>query len=77
MSKFSLTGDEASRVMLDGLVDRIRSELRVRILARIEPDIEAAIDASLEAFKVAIDEVQEPGFFGHTIRVLIERKDKT
>jgi hypothetical protein len=73
-STFSLTGDEASRAMLDGLTSRIRSELRELILKRIEPDIEAAIDASIDALKLTIESYRDPAYLRDTVRVIVERK---
>ena len=72
--KPEFTGEEASRAMLDGLMSRIRSELREIILARIEPDIEAAITASLSAFEAAIYSYRDAPGMRDVVKVIIERK---
>lgn len=70
----SIDSDTVSKAMLDGLISRIRDELRNRILESINPEIEAAIDAALKSFDVAIKGYHEPHELRNTIRVLIERR---
>jgi hypothetical protein len=71
-----LTGDEASKAMLQGLTALIRTKLRERILESIEADIEAAIDGALQSFEASIHSFRDHGDMRDTIHVLIERKDK-
>lgn len=71
----AFTGEEAQKAMLDGLISRIRSELRERIIASIEPDIAAAIDAAIDGFKVGIESYREAHNMRDTIRILVDRKD--
>lgn len=69
-----ITGDEASKAMLDGLTNLIRDKLRERIMARLKPDIDAAIEEALSAFKVTIESYHEMQYMRDTIRVLVENK---
>lgn len=71
-----LYSEEASKLMLDGLTDGIRSRLREIIIERIEPDIQTAIEAGLASFKASIESYLDPSEMRNTIRVLIERKDQ-
>jgi hypothetical protein len=68
------TTADASQAMLQGLLDRIRADLKVRILERIEPDIEAALDSAIAAFKVSINRKLDASDAIEVIKVLIERR---
>lgn len=71
-----IDSDAVAEAMIDGLMSRVRSELRARILERIEPDISAAVDAAAASFEVAVKAYHEPHERMATVRVLIERRDK-
>ena len=70
----SITSDQASQAMIDGLISRIRESLRARIMERIQPDIDDAIDESVKSLKVAIEAYRDPSMMTDTVRVLIERR---
>jgi hypothetical protein len=71
-----IDSDAVSEAMIDGLMSRIRSELRARILERIEPDIASAVDVAAEKFLIAVKAYHEPHEMMTTVRVLIDRRDK-
>lgn len=69
----SITSDDASKAMLDGLTSMVRQRLRERILEVVEPEIEAAVDAALGQFKASIETYRDPLHMRDTVRVLIEK----
>jgi len=74
--KFEFTGEQASKAMLEGLVNLIKQKLRERILEKIESDIQTAIDESLKAFEINLTSYKDFGMGRDIVRILIERKDK-
>jgi hypothetical protein len=69
-----LTSDEVASAMIEGLTDRIRSELKKRITERIEPDIDAAVEAALASFKSTIETMTDGYHMQNVVRVLIDRR---
>lgn len=72
----AFTGEEASKAMLEGLMSRIRTELKDHILARIDSDVDSAVDAALESFQAAIHSYRDPMHMRDVVKIIIERKDK-
>lgn len=59
--------------MLQGLIDRLRANLRERLLAAIEPDLNKIIDEAIEDLKVTILSQREV-FGDMMIKFLVEKK---
>jgi len=69
-----VTSDILEQAMIEGLLNRIRIELRASILKRIEPDIEQAIEAALKTFEVAIKKTHSEMDMSTLVKVIIEMK---
>ena len=67
MALANLTTASAHQAMVDGLVGRIRAEMRERILEAIEPALEASITASVEALRIGVETMLHPHSMGMTI----------
>ncbi len=68
------TSEMATKAMLDGLTDRIRSDLKARILEKIEPDINAAVEASIESLKLAIESHRDYTHMQDVIKFIVEKR---
>ena len=66
-----MTADIAAQAMMDGLLNRIRIELRQRIMERIEPDIKDAIEAATAALKVHIEASRDDYHMQNVVKILI------
>lgn len=68
----TMTSEEISKAMLDGLTSRIRDELRKKILESIEPDLNAALDAAVASLKIAIQQHHDYAYNNQIINIVVD-----
>lgn len=77
MGMFTTSQKEMTGAMMEGMVNRIRENLREEILNGIEPQIQKAIDEAVAQFKVDFQAYMRPDTMKHTWELIITRMDKS